>query len=42
MKAYVENGLAGKAVKKCNASYQVNLLDKPKGKVVFRFVIDLR
>lgn len=42
MKVYVENGLATKAVKKCNASYQINLTEKPKGKVIFNFVIDLR
>ena len=42
MKAYVERGLASKAVKVCNACYQVNLLDKSKGNVVFKFFIDLR
>ena len=42
MKAYVEAGLATNAVKKCNANYQVDLLDKPKGEVVMRFNICLK
>ena len=42
MKTYVEQGLAEKAVKKCNASYQIQLLDKPKGKVVFSFWIAVK
>lgn len=42
MKAYVEAGLAENAVKKCDASYQIDLLDKKKGKVVFSFYIDIR
>ena len=42
MKAYVEAGLAANAVKKCNATYQVNLLDKPKGNVVLKFHICLK
>ena len=42
MKAYVEQGLAKNAVKKCNASYQFNILDKKDGKVVLQFWIDIR
>lgn len=42
MKAYVEAGLAKNAVKKCNASYQFNILDKKDGKVVFPFWVDIR
>jgi hypothetical protein len=35
MKAYVEAGLAKDAVKKCNASYQMNIMDsKNKVKVL--------
>ena len=42
IKSYVEQGLAKNAVKKCNASYQVNILDKKDGKVAFPFWIDIR
>lgn len=42
MKAYVEAGLATDAVKKCDSTYQIDLLDKKGGDVVFRFNIDLR
>ena len=41
MKAFVEAGLAGKAVKKCNAVYQFDILDKPKGEKVYSFWIDV-
>ena len=41
MKAFVEAGLADKAVKKCNAIYQFDILDKPQGKKVFSFWIDV-
>ena len=41
MKAYVEAGLADKAVKKCNSIYQFDILDKPQGKKVFSFWIDV-
>ena len=42
MKAYVEKGLATKAVKKCNASYQVTLLEKKGGAVALDFYIVLK
>ena len=41
MKAYVEGGLAEKAIKKCNAIYQFDILDKPKGSKVYSFWIDV-
>ena len=41
MKAFIESGLATKAIKKCNAIYNFQILDKPKGKVVFSFWIDV-
>ena len=35
MKAYVEAGLAKDAVKKCNACYQMNIMDNNnKGKIL--------
>lgn len=42
MKAYVEGGLAKNAVKKCNALFQFDILDKKDGKVVYPFYIDIR
>jgi 3-hydroxyacyl-CoA dehydrogenase/3a,7a,12a-trihydroxy-5b-cholest-24-enoyl-CoA hydratase len=42
MKAYVEAGLAKNAVKKCNASYQFNILDKKDGQIVVPFWVDIR
>lgn len=42
MKAFVEAGLAGNAIKKCDASYQMDLLDKKGGNVVFSFYVDIR
>lgn len=42
MKAYVDAGLAGDAIKKCDAIYQIDILDKKGGNKVFDFYIDLR
>lgn len=42
MKAYIEAGLAKNAVKKCNALFQFDILDKKDGAVVFPFNVDLR
>ena len=41
MKAYIEAGLATKAIKKCNAIFNFEILEKPKGKIVFSFWIDV-
>ena len=42
MSAYLALGHGANAVKKCNAVYQVNILNKKKGKVVLNFFIDLK
>ena len=42
IKAYVEAGMAKNAVKKCNALYQFDILDKKNGTVVFPFFVDIR
>ena len=42
MKGVILAGEATKAIKKCDALYQIDILDKSKGKVVFPFWINLR
>ncbi len=42
MKKYVEAGLAAKAIKKCNAIYNFSILDKPKGKEIFAFYVNVK
>ena len=41
MKAYIEGGLAKDAIKKCNACYQINIMDNNKKDKVLQFWINL-
>jgi hypothetical protein len=41
MKAYIEAGLAKDAVKKCNARYQINIMDNNNKTKVLQFWINL-
>ena len=42
IKSYTEQGFAKKAVEKCNAVFQFNILDKKGGAVVKKYWIDVR